>query len=74
MSFQVAHRSHRCEPESCWRVDAGQLRLQPISLRRMGENIHQLAAKARAEVPEAEPIARKLLDVIVYDKDALATS
>jgi hypothetical protein len=30
MSFQVADRSHRCEPESCWRVDAGQFWLQPL--------------------------------------------
>jgi len=34
----------------------------------MGENIHQRAAKARAEVPKAEPIARRLLDVVVYAK------
>jgi hypothetical protein len=34
----------------------------------MGENIHQRAAKARPEARTAEPIARKLLDVIVYHK------
>jgi hypothetical protein len=34
----------------------------------MGENIHQWAAKARTEAHTAEPIARKLLDVIVYSK------
>jgi hypothetical protein len=34
----------------------------------MGENIHQRAAKPRPEPRTAEPIARKLLDVIVYHK------
>jgi hypothetical protein len=34
----------------------------------MGENIHQQTAKTRREALAAEPIARKLLDVIVYDK------
>jgi hypothetical protein len=34
----------------------------------MGENVQQRGAKARTEVRPAEPIARKLLDVIVYDK------
>jgi hypothetical protein len=33
----------------------------------MGENIHQRTAKTRT-ARTAEPIARKLLDVIVYDK------
>jgi hypothetical protein len=32
------------------------------------ENIHERVAKARTEVRTAEPIARKLLNVIVYDK------
>jgi hypothetical protein len=34
----------------------------------MGENIHQRAAEPRTERRTAEPIARKLLDVIVYHK------
>jgi hypothetical protein len=34
----------------------------------MGENIYERAGKSHAEVRAAEPIARKLLDVIVYDK------
>jgi hypothetical protein len=34
----------------------------------MGENIHQQPAKLRPGSSTAEPIARKLLDVIVYDK------
>jgi hypothetical protein len=34
----------------------------------MGENIHQRVAKARTEARTVEPIARKLLDVIVYHK------
>jgi hypothetical protein len=34
----------------------------------MGENIQQRTGKTRTEAHTAEPIARKLLDVIVYDK------
>jgi hypothetical protein len=34
----------------------------------MGENVHQRAVKPHTELRPAEPIARKLLDVIVYDK------
>jgi hypothetical protein len=34
----------------------------------MGENIHQRTGKTRTEARTAEPIARKLLDAIVYDK------
>ena len=34
----------------------------------MGENVHQRAVKARTELRPAEQVARKLLDVIVYDK------
>jgi hypothetical protein len=34
----------------------------------MGENIHQRIAKDRTDARTAEPIARKLLDVIVYHK------
>ena len=34
----------------------------------MGENIHRRTAKARTKPGTEEPIARKLLDVFVYDK------
>jgi hypothetical protein len=34
----------------------------------MGENIQQRTGKTRTEAHTAEPIARKLLDAIVYDK------
>jgi hypothetical protein len=34
----------------------------------MGENIHQQTAKTRTEAFAAEPIARMLLDAIVYDE------